>query len=122
MPVPALMAQVNKRVFNPMEVKRGKRPVLSHVGRISGKTYHTPLDAHEVDGGYVFILMYGSDSDWVQNVLVADQASLRVNGDQMLLDSPRLMSKEEAVLVLSPDTKLPADFLRVDEYLRMDLV
>lgn len=50
-------------------MRRGARPVLTHVGRTSGKTYRTPLDAHRVEGGYVFILVYGPRSDWVRNVL-----------------------------------------------------
>ncbi|MFB9301312.1 hypothetical protein [Kibdelosporangium philippinense] len=55
---------MNKRVFNPGAIARGKRPVLTHIGRTSGTTYRTPLDAHPVDGGYLFILVYGSRSDW----------------------------------------------------------
>ncbi len=69
-------------------LKRGVRPVLTHVGRTSGKTYHTPLDAHPVENGYIFILMYGSDSDWVKNVLAAGTAHLRVGGDEFELDPP----------------------------------
>ena len=44
MPLPRWLAHINKRVFNPMEVRRGARPVLIHTGRSSGKTYRTPLD------------------------------------------------------------------------------
>ncbi len=76
MPMPRWVARINKRVFNPMELRRGVRPVLTHVGRSSGKTYRTPLDAHLIEGGYIFIVMYGSDSDWVQNVLAAGAATL----------------------------------------------
>jgi hypothetical protein len=61
MPMPRWWGQINKRVFNPRELKRSVRPVLAHVGRTSGKTYRTPLDAHPVDGGYLFILVYGSE-------------------------------------------------------------
>lgn len=51
MPVPKWVAKVNKRVFNPREIRRGNRPVLTHIGRSSGKIFQTPLDAHAVDGG-----------------------------------------------------------------------
>jgi hypothetical protein len=60
MPVPQWVAKINKRLFNPMEIRRGKRPVITHSGRSSGKTYHTPLDAHRTEDGFVFILMYTS--------------------------------------------------------------
>jgi hypothetical protein len=59
MPMPRWWGRINKRVLNPREVERGVRPVLTHVGRSSGRTYRTPLDAHPVAGGCVFILVYG---------------------------------------------------------------
>ena len=121
MPVPMWVAQVNKRVFNPRELRKGVRPVLTHMGRSSGTTYRTPLDAHPVEGGYIFIVMYGSASDWVQNVLAAGSAMLKVDSDELELVAPRLVSKEDAWQLLPPATKAPANFLRVTEYLQMDV-
>ncbi len=121
MPVPMWVAQVNKRVFNKLEVRRGSRPVLTHVGRSSGRTYHTPLDAHRVDAGYIFILMYGSGSDWVRNVLAAGRARLRVGDDEVDLVNPRLVTKDEAWRLLPETTKAPPNWLNVTEYLQMDL-
>ena len=46
MPVPQLVASINKRVLNKAVLKRGTWPVLTHVGRSSGKTYRTPLEAY----------------------------------------------------------------------------
>lgn len=121
MPVPRWVAQVNKRVFNKLELKRGARPVLTHVGRSSGKTYQVPLDAHRVDNGYIFILMYGSDSDWVKNVLAAGTARLRVGGTEIDLVTPRLVTGEAAWQQLPDRTKAPPKFLRVTEFLQMDI-
>jgi len=121
MPVPKWVAKVNKRVTNPLELRRGKWPVLTHVGRTSGATYRTPLEAHEIDSGYIFILVYGSDSDWVQNVLAAGDATLDVGHDTFELVNPRLISKEEAWQLLPADTKAPPSFLRIGEYLRVDV-
>lgn len=120
MPVPMWVAQVNKRLFNKLELKRGVRPVLTHVGRSSGKTYHTPLDAHPVENGYIFSLMYGSGSDWVKNVLAAGTASLRIGGEEFELASPRVVTKDVAWRQLPATTKPPPDFLRVTEFLQMD--
>lgn len=121
MPVPMWVAQVNKRVFNRMELRRGVSPVLTHVGRSSGKIYRVPLDAHPVDDGYIFVVMYGSDSDWVKNVLAAGTASLKVGGEEFNLRSPRLISKDEAWEQIDTVTKAPPKFLRVTEYLQMDV-
>jgi deazaflavin-dependent oxidoreductase (nitroreductase family) len=121
MPLPRWLAKINRRVFNPMEIKRGKRPVLTHVGRSSGKTYHTPLDAHPFDGGYVFILMYGSGSDWVQNILSAGEASLKTGKDHHDLVGPRVVGRDEARELLSGAPKLPPALTKASEFLVMDL-
>ncbi len=121
MPGPMWLAQVNKRLFNKAELKRGVRPVLTHVGRSSGRTYHTPLDAHPVENGYIFILMYGSGSDWVKNVLAAGTARLTVDGEEFELASPRVVTKDVAWQQLPATTKAPPDYLRVTEFLQMDI-
>lgn len=122
MPLPKWLAQINKRVVNRMELKRGVRPVLIHVGRSSGTTFFTPLDAHPIDGGYVFIMNYGRDSDWVRNTLAAGSASLRVGDDEVALVSPRVITKEEALPLLPATSKWPPNPMNVTECLRMNLV
>lgn len=123
MPMPLWWGKINKRLFNPLELRRGVRPVLTHVGRTSGKTYRTPLDIHPVDGGYLFILVYGSRSDWVRNVLAAGHAQLILGGDDaetVDLTAPRLVDEDEARRVLPETVKRPPRLLRITEYLRMD--
>ena len=120
MPMPLWFGHVNKRVFNKRELKKGVWPVITHIGRRSGTTYRTPLEATPVDGGYIFVLMYGSRSDWVQNVLAAGSASLRIGGQEIELTSPRLVNEHAAWQLLPPTKKRPPRFLKVDEYLQMD--
>jgi deazaflavin-dependent oxidoreductase (nitroreductase family) len=121
MPMPRWWTHINKRVFNPMELRRGSRPVLTHVGRASGTVHRTPLDAHPVDGGYVFILVYGSESDWVRNALAAGHARLTVGGEDIELTAPRLISGDEAWAAMGDGVKRPPRVLNITEYLRMDL-
>ena len=121
MPLPRWLARINRRVFNKMELKKGVRPVLIHVGRTSGATYFTPLDAHAVDGGYVFILMYGPGSDWAQNVLAAGTATLRLPSGEIPLDAPRLVSKDDVWPDMPETAKAPPGILNVTGYLRMDI-
>jgi len=120
-PMPRWWTQINKRVFNPVELRRGARPVLTHVGRSSGASYRTPVDAHPVDGGYVFILVYGSQSDWVRNIMAAGHARLTLREQDIDLTAPRLIPGQEAWLSIGEGVKRPPEFLRIDEYLRMDL-
>lgn len=120
MPMPRWWGHVNKRIFNKREIKKGVRPVITHVGRSSGETYHTPLDAHAVEGGYIFILVYGSKSDWVRNVLAAGTARLKTSGEDFDLVSPRVISKDAAWEQLPETVQAPPAFLKVTEYLQMD--
>ncbi|HEX6355091.1 nitroreductase family deazaflavin-dependent oxidoreductase [Actinophytocola sp.] len=122
MPMPRWWGHINKRVFNPRAIASGRWPVLTHVGRASGRTFHTPLDAHPVDGGYVFVLVYGSGSDWVRNVLASGSARLRVDGKEVALATPRLVGEDEAFQALPDEVKRPPKLMRITEFLRMDLV
>jgi len=120
--MPTWWGHIDKRVFNPRAIAGGKWPVLTHVGRTSGTTYQTSLHAHAVDGGYVFVLVYGSGSDWVQNVLAAGRARLRVEGRELDLTAPRLVGEDDAFQDLSDEVSRPPKLLRITEFLRMDLV
>lgn len=121
MPMPRWWGHINKRVFNPRAVASGRYPVLTHVGRTSGATYRTPMDAHPVDRGYLFVLVYGSGSDWVRNVLAAGHARLSVDGQDVELTTPRVVGEVEAFAALADDVKRPPKALRITEFLRMDL-
>ena len=119
--MPGWVAEVNKRVFNKLELKRGQRPVLTHVGRSTGRTYHTPLDAHAVEGGFVFVCVYGANSDWVQNILASGTATVRIGDETHELESPRVIGTDEALRQLDESVKAPPGFLNITECLRMDL-
>lgn len=121
MPLPRWLAHVNKRVFNPLMMRRGVQPVLIHVGRASGKTYQTPLDAHRLADGYVFIPMYGPRTDWLKNVLASGEARLKVGGEELELISPRLVHKRDVWALLPHTTKTPPGITDASELLRMDI-
>ncbi|MCP4305899.1 MAG: nitroreductase family deazaflavin-dependent oxidoreductase [bacterium] len=121
MPMPLWFGHVNKRLFNRSVIKKGTRPVLTHVGRSSGTVYQTPLDAHQVEDGYIFILVYGSRSDWVQNILAAGNATLTVDDEEHELVTPRVITKEEAWPLMPAGTKQPPGLLNVTEFLQMDI-
>ena len=95
--------------------------MLTHVGRTSGEVFHTPLDAHPVDGGFIFICMYGPDSDWVKNILASGTAHLTVEDQELDLDSPRLMTMDEALEQLPDSVKMPPSWLNVSDFLRMSV-
>jgi deazaflavin-dependent oxidoreductase (nitroreductase family) len=119
MPLPRWLAHINKRVFNPVEVRRGARPVLIHTGRSSGKTYRTPLDAHTLPDGYLFIPLYGPRTDWVKNVLAAQAARLSIDGHEIELQSPRLVKKKDIWPMVHTTSKSYPGISGESELLRM---
>jgi deazaflavin-dependent oxidoreductase (nitroreductase family) len=117
MPMPLWWGQINKRVFNPRALKGDRWQVIHHVGRSSGREYRTPLEAVAVEGGFVMTLVYGSKSDWVQNVLAAGTAKLEVDGGVVDLVEPEVVDADRAFALLPADTKRPPKLLKIDEFL-----
>jgi deazaflavin-dependent oxidoreductase (nitroreductase family) len=122
MPMPLWFGHINKRLFNKRELNKGVRPVITHIGRRSGTIYRTPLEVTPVDGGYIVVLVYGSASDWVKNVLAAGSATLRIGGEDIELTSPRVLDEHAAWQLLPTTKKRPPRFLKIDEYLHMDVL
>jgi deazaflavin-dependent oxidoreductase (nitroreductase family) len=121
MVLPRWLARINRRVINPSQVRRGVRPVLIHTGRKSGQTYRTPLDAHRLADGFVFIPMYGPRTDWLANVLTARSARLSISGEEIELDSPRLVKKRDVWPLLLATTRTPPGISDESPLLRMDV-
>ncbi len=122
MPMPLWWGQINKRVFNPRSVRNGKWQVSRHVGRVSGNTYRTPIEAHRIDDGFIIVLVYGSRCDWVQIVLAAGTAQLEVGGDTVDLVAPEVINADQAFAQRPAGLKRPPKLLRIDEFLEMRLV
>ncbi|BBZ25814.1 peptidase [Mycolicibacterium madagascariense] len=110
MRVPRAVAQFNRRVTNP--AARSLTPwlpclgTLEHTGRKSGKHYRTPLLVFETRGGFVVLIGYGPDTDWVKNVLAGGPTVLHKRGNALALGSPRIVSKAEAAPLIPPAPRL----------------
>jgi deazaflavin-dependent oxidoreductase (nitroreductase family) len=121
MPLPRWLARINRRVFNPRALDRENWPILTHVGRVSGRVRRTPIDAYPIDGGVLFQVNYGADtSDWVRNVLQAGEASVRIDGRDIALTNPRIISMDEAMSLGAERLKQQPRFMNITECLRMD--
>jgi deazaflavin-dependent oxidoreductase (nitroreductase family) len=96
MPAPRSLARFNKRFTNRLTSKvAGYLPgfaIVSHVGRKSGRTYRTPVNAFRTDGGYIIALTYGAQSDWVKNVLAAGWCELQTRGRRVRLFDPQIVT------------------------------
>ena len=59
-----------------------------------------------VDDGFIVMLVYGSRSDWVRNVLAAGAAT-EIDGDAVDVVDPKLIDLDEAYRRLPSGTKRP---------------
>jgi deazaflavin-dependent oxidoreductase (nitroreductase family) len=116
----AWISPFTKRVVNPLTRRfAGRLPLfglVTHVGRRSGATYHTPLNVFRRGDGYVFALTYGPDVDWVQNIVAAGGCRMRTRGRTVRLVHPQLVRDPSGRLVPLPIRSF-LRFLRVTDYL-----
>ena len=65
--------------------------ILTHVGRRSGKLYRTPVNVFRAPNAFVVALTYGSQSEWVKNVLAAGSCELKTVGRKYGLAAPKVV-------------------------------
>ncbi len=91
MPLPPALRRFNRRVTNPvLGTLFGRVPpfgMVRHVGRRSGRPYRTPVWAFRGGRPVGFALLYGSDVDWLANVLAAGEFELERRGQVLRLGS-----------------------------------
>lgn len=90
-----MLAAFNRRVTNPIQRRwAGRIPlhaIIEHTGRRSGRSYRTPVMCFGADGGFVFVVGYGLESDWVRNVLAAGRATVVHHGRRYDVGDVRLI-------------------------------
>jgi deazaflavin-dependent oxidoreductase (nitroreductase family) len=100
MQLPQWLARFNRHVTNPIQrLWAGWLPafgILEHVGRRSGKAYHTPLNVFSTGDGVAILLTYGPNRDWLKNLTAAGGGRLRRYGKTFAVTAPRVVSKAEA--------------------------
>jgi deazaflavin-dependent oxidoreductase (nitroreductase family) len=65
--------------------------IITHVGRKSGKAYRTPVNVFRAPKGFLIALTYGTQSEWVKNVLAAGACQLETRGARYQLSSPTIV-------------------------------
>ncbi len=84
------------RLFNPLQMRTaGSRgattSVVRHVGRTSGRALATPVDAIATEDGFLIALPYGTQSNWVRNVLASGSATIAKDGQVHPVVRPELV-------------------------------
>lgn len=122
MPIPQYVARLNRVGLN--RVTRHVAPwlpgfgVVEHRGRSSGRTYRTPVNVFHSGDGFVIALTYGSDADWVRNVLAAGEAELTTRRQHITVTAPRLYRDASRQSIPAP-VRPVLQALGVEEFLSL---
>jgi len=122
-PAPRWLARFNRRVTNRV-LPGGLRgapafAVVCHSGRKTHRRHRTPALAFASAGRYVVALTYGPTTDWVQNVVAADECQLEYRGRVVFVRRPRLYHDEAAANVPRP-VRAGLRFMRVADFLEIE--
>jgi deazaflavin-dependent oxidoreductase (nitroreductase family) len=71
--------------------------IVRHVGRTSGRAYQNPVSAYPLGDGFVIPVLYGTQSQWVRNVMAAGRFTLRTKGRDYPLERPELIPPAQAL-------------------------
>ena len=122
MPISRGVARFNKQVTNRVTGRfAGWVPgfaIVTHTGRRSGRTYRTPVNVFRDGERYLFALTYGTESDWVRNVLAADRCAIRTRRRNVELVAPERFTDPTRRLIPVPVRWILA-VLSVTEFLAM---
>jgi deazaflavin-dependent oxidoreductase (nitroreductase family) len=91
----------NHVVGNPLQMRSAGgagayASVIRHRGRSSGSTYETPIVAEPTADGFVIATVYGSETDWLKNVLASGSATIVYEGREYAVDRPEIVPMQEA--------------------------
>jgi hypothetical protein len=123
-PVVDGVRKFNRSVGNPRTMATAGQPgayasVIRHVGRATGTHYETPIGPFATDDGFVVPLPYGSDADWVKNVLAEGSAVIVNEGTTYQVDGPELIAGDVAMPEIPPRYQWSLRLYKVDQFLRV---
>jgi deazaflavin-dependent oxidoreductase (nitroreductase family) len=89
--------------------------IVVHVGRRSGREYRTPVNVFRRGDAFMIALTYGSEAQWVRNVLAAGGCRLIARGREHRLSEPRVVREQPVPAPVRAILRL----LHVQEFLRL---
>jgi deazaflavin-dependent oxidoreductase (nitroreductase family) len=113
----------HKHVLNPVMLRASGRSgfsaVIHHVGRRSGTPYATPVIAHQTNHDVIIPLPYGTDVDWLRNLLAAGQGIVDLEGRSLTVDEPAVVDIDDVIGLLPASMVLTVRFNGAREAVQM---
>nr|WP_086859770.1 nitroreductase family deazaflavin-dependent oxidoreductase [Amycolatopsis lexingtonensis] len=95
---------------------------IEHTGRRSGRRYTTPIVAARTpDGGFIVPLPYGTEVDWLRNVLTAGTATVRSRGVTYQVTDPRIVDTDAAFAQIAPKYARAWRRFGISRYLKLSI-
>jgi hypothetical protein len=124
---PAVVDRVrrfNRAVTNPRVLRSAGEPgasasVIRHVGRLSGRSYQTPVGPYAAGDDFVIALPYGPGADWVRNVMAEGSAVLVHEGRTVPIHEPEVVPVAEVITDLPSSEQRTLRLFGVGECLRV---
>lgn len=90
------LIRLQRAIINPKQMRSAGTPgayasVIRHRGRTSGRPYETPVGVVAADDGFLIALVYGSRTNWLQNVLASGSATIVHEGQTYEVDQPEII-------------------------------
>lgn len=125
-PFRGLIRTSNKYLLNPLMLRlAGRRhwyaSVIEHTGRRSGKRYSTPIVADRVGEHVIIPLPYGTQVDWVRNIMSSGEATMVSKGHTYHLVSPELIDSTQALPLLPRDRRRTFERVDIEHFLRAEI-
>ncbi len=111
-------------IGNPHQMKSAGTPgawpsVIRHTGRTSGRLYETPVVAESTEDGFVIAIVYGSNTDWLRNVLASGSATIVNEGDTYQVGQPEIVPIEAAAAYFPAKSRQTHRRFHIEKCLRI---
>ena len=113
-----------RQLSNPSAMKTAGKDgatysVVRHRGRTSGREYETPVGVVETAEGFLIALPYGSETNWVRNVLAGGSAQIVHQGKTWNADQPAIVPMRDVVESFGSSDRRAFRLFGVRECLRL---
>ncbi|HEX2705988.1 MAG TPA: hypothetical protein VHM65_09535 [Candidatus Lustribacter sp.] len=122
MPIPYVVTAFTHHLLNPLVLRAaGRLSVgdLEHVGRSSGRVFHTPIMAFRESDVVTIALTYGTDVDWYRNLRAAGGGRLRLGGSLLRLGPPRPIGVDSAMARIPHPQKAILPIIRCRDFIEL---
>jgi deazaflavin-dependent oxidoreductase (nitroreductase family) len=116
--------KLQRAVSNPVTMKTAGTAgspysVIRHRGRKSGREYETPVGVVAAGDTFLIALPYGSQTNWVRNVLASGSASVVHEGRTCAVDRPQVVPMRDVEAAFSASDRRSFRLFDVRECLRV---